>query len=154
MPPTTELLSKLKLDTSDRKTVIAATAVGLSLVAGGAYLVGRSYARRGAIKKFPKDSLPTDAFDAIIVGAGPSGSTAAHYMAKAGAKVALLDKEHFPRDKYCGDAVCTPALRILEDMGVLQELVANNETHFADAGGFVSPSGLAYIGTVDVGVEG
>jgi hypothetical protein len=60
--------------------------------------------------------------------------------------VALLEKEHFPRDKYCGDAVCTPALRILEEMGVLQELVANNETHFADAGGFVSPAGLAYIG--------
>ncbi len=35
-------------------------------------------------------------------------------MAKGGAKVALLDKEHFPRDKICGDAVCTPAIRILE----------------------------------------
>ncbi len=145
-PTTTELFSKLKIDTSDRKTVIVASAVGVSLVAGGAYLASRAYARRGAIKKFPKGSLPADAYDVIIVGAGPSGSTAGHYLAKAGVRVALLDKEHFPRDKYCGDAVCTPALRILEDMGVLQELVANNETHFADAGGFVSPSGLAYIG--------
>ena len=42
--------------------------------------------------------------------------------------------------------VCTPALNILEDMGVLKELVDNNEAHFADSGGFVSPSGLAYIG--------
>jgi flavin-dependent dehydrogenase len=61
-------------------------------------------------------------------------------------QVALLDKEHFPRDKYCGDAVCTPAIRILEDMGVLKELVDNNEAHFADAGGFVSPDGTSYIG--------
>jgi hypothetical protein len=43
--------------------------------------------------------------------------------------------------------VCTPALNILKDMGVLKELEDNNEAHFADSGGFVSPSGLAYIGT-------
>lgn len=61
-------------------------------------------------------------------------------------QVALLDKEKFPRDKYCGDAVCTPAIRILEDMGVMKELVDNNEAHFADAGGFVSPIGTSYIG--------
>jgi hypothetical protein len=42
--------------------------------------------------------------------------------------------------------VCTPAINILEDMGVLKELVDANEAHFADSGGFVSPSGLAYIG--------
>jgi hypothetical protein len=35
-------------------------------------------------------------------------------MARAGARVALLDKETFPRDKICGDAVCTPAIHILE----------------------------------------
>ena len=35
-------------------------------------------------------------------------------MARAGAKVALLDKEAFPRDKICGDAVCTPAINILQ----------------------------------------
>jgi hypothetical protein len=58
----------------------------------------------------------------------------------------VLDKETFPRDKYCGDAVCTPAIRILDDMGVMKALADNNESHFADAGGFVSPSGLSYIG--------
>ena len=60
----------------------------------------------------------------------------------------ILDKEHFPRDKYCGDAVCTPALRILEDMGVMDVLREKNECHYADAGGFVSPSGLSYIGVI------
>lgn len=78
--------------------------------------------------------------------AGPSGSVCGYYLAKGGAKVALLDKEHFPRDKICGDAVVTPALAILKDMGVFDELVAADEIKLADNGGFVSPSGLAYIG--------
>uniref|UniRef100_A0A7S0UUD0 FAD-binding domain-containing protein n=1 Tax=Polytomella parva TaxID=51329 RepID=A0A7S0UUD0_9CHLO len=95
---------------------------------------------------YPVSTLPEGAYDAVIVGAGPSGSVCGYYLSKAGAKVALLDKESFPRDKYCGDAVCTPAIRILEDMGVLQELKDNNECHFADNGGFVSPKGISYIG--------
>ena len=63
----------------------------------------------------------------------------------------VLDKETFPRDKYCGDAVCTPAIRILDDMGVMKVLADNNESHFADAGGFVSHSGLSYIGAAAIG---
>ena len=39
---------------------------------------------------------------------------------QAGGKIAVLEKEAFPRDKYCGDAVCTPAIRILTEMGVMQ----------------------------------
>ncbi|KAL6749979.1 hypothetical protein V8C86DRAFT_2824776 [Haematococcus lacustris] len=95
---------------------------------------------------YPVGTLPADAYDAVIVGAGPSGAVCGYFMAKDGAKVALLDKETFPRDKYCGDAVCTPAIHILEEMGVMEELKKNNEAHFADAGGFVSPSGISYIG--------
>jgi len=41
-------------------------------------------------------------YDVIIVGAGPSGSTAAYHCAKSGLKTLLLDKEKFPRDKICG----------------------------------------------------
>jgi menaquinone-9 beta-reductase len=67
-------------------------------------------------------------------------------MAKGGAHVALMDKATFPREKVCGDAVCTPALEILEDMGVMKELVAANQAKYADSGGFISPSGLSYIG--------
>ena len=67
-------------------------------------------------------------------------------MAKGGAHVALLDKATFPREKICGDAVCTPALQILQDMGVIEELENAGQAHFADSGGFVSPSGLSYIG--------
>jgi len=40
--------------------------------------------------------------DAIVLGAGPAGSTAARHLARAGARVLLLDKATFPRDKPCG----------------------------------------------------
>lgn len=44
-------------------------------------------------------------YDAVICGAGPSGSTAAKYMAEKGLKVVLLEKSAFPRDKPCGGAL-------------------------------------------------
>ncbi|MEW4571256.1 NAD(P)/FAD-dependent oxidoreductase [Tautonia sp. JC769] len=42
-------------------------------------------------------------FDAAIVGAGPSGSAMAILLARAGARVALIDAGRFPRDKLCGE---------------------------------------------------
>ncbi len=48
-----------------------------------------------------------------IVGAGPAGSTAAHRLATAGARVLLLDKANFPRDKPCGGGVTGRAARLL-----------------------------------------
>jgi flavin-dependent dehydrogenase len=47
----------------------------------------------------------TDQHDVVIVGAGPGGSAAAHYLAKHGLDVLLLDKANFPRDKTCGDGL-------------------------------------------------
>lgn len=44
-------------------------------------------------------------YDAVICGAGPSGSTAAKFMAEKGLKVVLLEKDTFPRDKPCGGAL-------------------------------------------------
>ncbi len=41
-------------------------------------------------------------YDAIVVGAGPAGSTAATNLAKKGLSVLLLDKAKFPRHKACG----------------------------------------------------
>jgi geranylgeranyl reductase family protein len=50
-------------------------------------------------------------FDAIIVGAGPAGSSTALRLASAGAHVLLLDKASFPREKPCGGGVTERALR-------------------------------------------
>ncbi len=44
-------------------------------------------------------------FDAVVVGAGPSGSSAARVMSHAGLSVLLLDRESFPRYKTCGGGI-------------------------------------------------
>jgi geranylgeranyl reductase family protein len=52
-------------------------------------------------------------FDAIVVGAGPAGSTTAFRLSRAGARVLLLDRERFPRDKPCGGGLTYRAVRQL-----------------------------------------
>jgi geranylgeranyl reductase family protein len=52
-------------------------------------------------------------FDAIVVGAGPAGSTAAYRLARAGASVLLLERARFPRDKPCGGGLTERAIRLL-----------------------------------------
>jgi geranylgeranyl reductase family protein len=52
-------------------------------------------------------------YDAIVVGAGPAGSTCAYRLASAGASVLLLDRARFPRDKPCGGGVTGRAARLL-----------------------------------------
>lgn len=44
-------------------------------------------------------------YDCIIVGAGPSGSTAAYHLAKQGHSVLLIERESLPRYKPCGGGV-------------------------------------------------
>lgn len=62
-------------------------------------------------------------YEVVIVGAGPSGTTAAMYLGKAlgKEKVLLLDKATFPRDKICGDAQGRKAANILKELGIYEE---------------------------------
>jgi menaquinone-9 beta-reductase len=60
-----------------------------------------------------------DRFDVAIVGGGPGGATAAAFLSRAGLRTLLVDKERFPRDKSCGDAVCTKSVRILRELGLI-----------------------------------
>lgn len=57
-------------------------------------------------------------FDAIIVGAGPAGSSAAILLARAGWSVALIEKQRFPRRKVCGECIAASNLPLLEALGV------------------------------------
>ncbi len=57
-------------------------------------------------------------FDVAVVGAGPAGGVTALVLARGGARVALIDKAAFPRDKACGDAIGPRAVAVLDDLGL------------------------------------
>jgi geranylgeranyl reductase family protein len=56
--------------------------------------------------------------DVIVVGAGPGGSAAAYHLAQHGARVLVLEKAQFPREKVCGDGLTPRAVVQLVRMGV------------------------------------
>jgi flavin-dependent dehydrogenase len=60
--------------------------------------------------------------DVVIVGAGPAGSIAALVLARAGARVRLIDRHTFPRAKLCGDNVNPGTLAALDRLGVSTEI--------------------------------
>jgi geranylgeranyl reductase family protein len=62
-------------------------------------------------------------YDVIVIGAGPSGCTAAHDLAKAGASVALIEKQTLPRHKTCGGGM-PYATRQLLDLDIAADLPA------------------------------
>jgi geranylgeranyl reductase family protein len=88
----------------------------------------------------------TEVFDVCIVGAGIAGSTCAFYLAKQGKSVLLLEKEKFPRDKICGDAITPRAQVHLKRMGVLKSVLEEKKGHWAKTGGLLSPGGIRYSG--------
>ena len=57
--------------------------------------------------------METAQYDLIVVGAGPAGSACAITAARAGAKVLLLEKDRFPRQKVCGEFVSPESLGLL-----------------------------------------
>jgi menaquinone-9 beta-reductase len=62
--------------------------------------------------------MKTGRFDALVVGSGPAGSIAATVLARGGARVALVDKAKFPREKACGDLVGPRGVQLLTDLGI------------------------------------
>lgn len=148
-----DLFKKFVDASGSNKSAVFNGACGTFAVLGGLYAFSTAisnrdgYAKGKKITEYKKFDAET-IYDVAVVGAGPSGSTLGYYLCRNNQpyKVLLLDKKKFPRDKYCGDAVCTVAQNHLREMGVLQEIVAEKKGHFAQAGGFVSPGGYSYIG--------
>ena len=64
----------------------------------------------------------TTEFDVAIVGGGPSGAAAAHYLATKGHSVLVCEKKSFPREKTCGDGLTPRAVKELEIMGLGPEM--------------------------------
>jgi len=62
-------------------------------------------------------------YDAIIIGAGPAGSTAAARLARAGVKVLVVEKEKFPRFRI-GESLLPAGNRYFEEIGVWEKLGA------------------------------
>lgn len=96
---------KKKKSTKSKATVVSKKAVKANKIA----------------KEFesPKDD---DSFDVIIVGGGPGGSSAASFLSMGGAKVLLVDKATFPRDKICGDAHSGKTIKVLRELGINTKL--------------------------------
>ena len=53
-------------------------------------------------------------YDAVVVGGGPAGSTAAYLLGESGYRVALLEKRAYPRDKVCGGCLSQKSVRFLD----------------------------------------
>lgn len=80
-------------------------------------------------------------YDVVVAGAGPAGNAAAYELAKAGAKVALIEKHPLPRRKTCGGGMPVLKQRLALEEGrslvpeafVEREVVAMRHTfNFAD----------------------
>ncbi|MES2978478.1 MAG: FAD-dependent oxidoreductase [Pseudomonadota bacterium] len=63
-------------------------------------------------------------FDAVVVGAGPAGSTTAILLARAGWSVALVEKALFPRRKVCGECIAASNLGLLDALGIGPQVAA------------------------------
>jgi geranylgeranyl reductase family protein len=84
--------------------------------------------------------LMAEDYDVIVVGGGPSGSTCAAFLSKAGRKVLLLDRAKFPRDKTCGDGISGRSVSVLTELGVMDQ-VAKIEHEDMYGVTFSSPKG-------------
>ncbi|MGN6722606.1 MAG: geranylgeranyl reductase family protein [Marmoricola sp.] len=80
-------------------------------------------------------SQPTST-DVLVVGAGPAGSSAAAWAAKAGLDVMLIDSAVFPRDKTCGDGQTPRAIAELGRLGLDDWVRTHTVTHGMKAHGF------------------
>ncbi|MFV0496392.1 menaquinone reductase [Mycobacterium sp.] len=74
--------------------------------------------------------------DVVVVGAGPAGSAAAAWAARAGRDVLVIDSAEFPRDKACGDGLTPRAIAELKLLGLGEWLAGRIEHRGLRMSGF------------------
>src|SRR3989442_4439613 len=90
--------------------------------------------------------------DVLIVGAGPAGTVAATVLARAGARVRLIDRAAFPRDKLCGDTMNPGTLAALRRLGLAQ--VVEERGLCVDGMRLTGPGGVVVEGRYPNGLSG
>lgn len=82
--------------------------------------------------------METEKFDVVIAGAGPAGCAAAHMLSGKGLRIALIEKDTFPRDKICGDALSSDVTKqfhmisesLTEKLAQFKEKIPSNGVRF------------------------
>jgi flavin-dependent dehydrogenase len=90
--------------------------------------------------------------DVLIVGAGPAGAVAAFVLARAGARVRLVDRATFPREKLCGDTINPGTLARLKRLGLADGIDARGLR--VDGMLVTGERGVAIAGCYPPGVHG
>lgn len=86
----------------------------------------------------------TASWDVLVAGAGPAGSATSALLAEAGLRVLLIERAAFPRPKPCAEYLSPEAGRMLDRLGVLDE-VARGAARLTGMR-VVSPRGTAFVG--------
>ncbi len=87
--------------------------------------------------------MPARDAEVIVAGGGPAGSATAMLLAQRGHDVLLLDKASFPRHKACSEYVNAGGVRILRDLDLLDDVLAEG-SHIMDAMEVNAPSGRVF----------
>lgn len=82
-------------------------------------------------------------YDALVIGAGPAGATAALMLARAGWSVALVERSPFPRRKVCGEFLSATSFPLLFELGVAEAFLSRAGPEIRRVGLFAAEHALS-----------
>jgi len=128
--PRARVMRRAALATAALPALAAAAAQG-ALGLGGrpgrnlvAVLVGRMFSQERLVASLPdaaRPGSPPADFDVLVVGGGPAGSTAVTFLARGGLRVAIAEREVFPRF-HVGESLLPAMMPLLDRLGVRERI--------------------------------